>query len=29
MKYVQTDAGHNWDNRRPLIDDVLLYFYGN
>lgn len=28
MKYVQTNAGHNWDNWRPLIDDVLLYFYG-
>ena len=28
MKYVQTDAGHNWGNWRPLVDDVLLYFYG-
>jgi hypothetical protein len=25
---VQTEAGHNWDNWRPLIDDVLVYFYG-
>jgi len=28
IKYVQTTAGHNWDNWRLLIDDVLLYFYG-
>ena len=28
MKYVETREGHNWDNWRPLIDDVLLYFYG-
>ena len=28
MKYVETWEGHNWDNWRPLIDDVLLYFYG-
>ena len=28
MKYVETPEGHNWDNWRPLIDDVLLYFYG-
>lgn len=28
MKFIQTDKGHNWDNWRPLIDDVLLYFYG-
>ena len=28
MKYVETLEGHNWDNWRPLIDDVLLYFYG-
>jgi len=28
MKYVQTKAGHDWDNWRLLIDDVLLYFYG-
>ncbi len=28
MKYVQTNEGHNWDNWRPLIDDVFLYFYG-
>ena len=28
MKYIETQQGHNWDNWRPLIDDVLLYFYG-
>ena len=28
MKYVEVTQGHNWDNWRPLIDDVLLYFYG-
>jgi enterochelin esterase-like enzyme len=27
MKYVEVREGHNWDNWRPLIDDVLLYFY--
>jgi len=28
MKYVEVRQGHDWDNWRPLIDDVLLYFYG-
>ncbi len=28
MKYVEVRQGHNWDNWRPLIDDVLVYFYG-
>jgi enterochelin esterase-like enzyme len=28
MKYIETWEGHNWNNWRPLIDDVLLYFYG-
>ena len=28
IKYVETDAGHNWGNWRTLIDDVLLYLYG-
>jgi len=27
LKYVEVRRGHNWDNWRPLIDDVLLYFY--
>jgi enterochelin esterase-like enzyme len=28
MKYVEVQQGHNWDNWRPLIEDVLLYFFG-
>lgn len=28
MKFIQKTAGHNWDNWKPLIDDVLLFFYG-
>lgn len=28
LKYIEVDEGHNWENWRPLIDDVLLYFYG-
>lgn len=28
MRYVEVREGHNWDNWRPLIDDVLLFFYG-
>ena len=28
MEFVQINAGHDWDNWRRLIDDVLLYFYG-
>lgn len=28
MKYVERREGHDWDNWRPLIDDVLVYFYG-
>ena len=27
LKYVEVSEGHNWDNWKPLIDDVLLYFY--
>jgi len=26
LKYVEVPYGHNW---KPLIDDVLLYFYGS
>jgi enterochelin esterase-like enzyme len=29
MKFIQTDAGHNWGNWRPLIDDVLVFFYAD
>lgn len=28
MKFIQTSKGHSWENWRPLIDDVLLYFFG-
>ena len=27
LKYIEVSEGHNWDNWKPLIDDVLLYFY--
>ncbi len=27
LKYIEVAEGHNWDNWKPLIDDVLLYFY--
>ena len=28
MKYVEVQQGHNWNNWGPLLDDVLIYFYG-
>lgn len=28
FKYVEVPEGHNWRNWGPLIDDVLVYFYG-
>ena len=28
MKYVEVSKGHNWENWRPLTDEVLIYFYG-
>lgn len=28
LKYKEVERGHNWSNWRPLLDDVLLYFYG-
>jgi len=28
MKYVEVSKGHSWENWRPLLDDVLMYFYG-
>ena len=28
LKYIEVEEGHNWDNWRPLMDDMLLYFYG-
>ncbi len=27
MEFVQVREGHNWRNWKPLIDDVLLFFY--
>ncbi len=29
MKYIEVNQGHNWDNWGPLLDDVLIYFYGS
>jgi len=29
MKYVEVRKEHNWENWRPLIDDVLIHFYGS
>ena len=28
LEYVEVRKEHNWDNWRPLIDDVLIHFYG-
>jgi len=28
MKYMEVPFAHNWENWRPLLDDLLLYFYG-
>ena len=28
IKYVEVDEGHDWNNWGPLLDDVLVYFYG-
>jgi enterochelin esterase-like enzyme len=27
LQYEEVPQGHDWDNWRPLVDDVLLYFY--
>ena len=27
MKYIEFRQGHNWENWRPLIGDILIYFY--
>ena len=27
MKFIEVDAGHNWRNWKPLIDDVLRYYF--
>jgi enterochelin esterase family protein len=28
VEYIEVRQGHDWRNWKPLIDDVLLYFYG-
>lgn len=28
LKYIEVRKRHDWDNWEPLIDDVLLFFYG-
>jgi enterochelin esterase-like enzyme len=28
VNYVEVRQGHDWQNWRPLLDDVLRYFYG-
>lgn len=27
LKYIEVDGEHNWANWKPLIDDVLLYYF--
>lgn len=29
FKYVETNDGHSWGNWRGVLDDMLLYFWGN
>ncbi|MEM9325743.1 MAG: alpha/beta hydrolase-fold protein [Bacteroidota bacterium] len=28
FKYQEVPEGHNWKNWKPLLDDILLHFYG-
>ncbi len=28
LSYIEVAEGHNWHNWKPLLDDVLLFFYG-
>lgn len=28
MHYVEVPYGHTWQNWQPLLDDILLYYYG-
>ena len=28
LSYVEVAEGHNWKNWRPLLDDILIFFYG-
>ena len=27
VKYQKVPGSHNWDNWRPLLDDVMIYFF--
>jgi enterochelin esterase-like enzyme len=27
LKYIEVAKGHDWDNWKPLMDDVLRYFH--
>jgi len=29
FKYLEVDEGHNWKNWKPLLDDILLYFFAS
>lgn len=29
MHYMEVRAGHNWDNWGPLVDDALVFLFGN
>ena len=28
FKYMEVAEGHNWRNWKPLLDDILVHFYG-
>ena len=28
LKYIEVPYGHNWQNWKPLIDDVLMHYFG-
>lgn len=28
IKYMEVAEGHNWRNWKPMLDDILIYFYG-
>ncbi|MEP4093675.1 alpha/beta hydrolase-fold protein [Reichenbachiella sp.] len=28
LEYVEVPEGHNWRNWKPMLDDILVYFYG-
>lgn len=28
FKYLEVAEGHNWRNWKPMLDDILVYFYG-